>query len=135
MFGWRNALNNCIFLVACLAAGMAHAAEASSDSRRRAEARRQASDIAPPARVTPELERIMGKDARALVQLLGQPVQDVREDAARKLQFANADCILDAYLYPPGDGRTPVVTYVTARVPDGRDAERSSCIAALRQRR
>jgi len=86
-------------------------------------------------RSTPELERIMGKDARSLVQLLGQPVQDVREDAARKLQFANADCILDAYLYPPNDGRTPVVTFVTARVPDGRDAERNSCIAALRQRR
>jgi len=111
-------------------------AEDPSDSRRRSEARRQQSAIsAAPTRIVPDMERIMGKDARSLVQLLGQPVQDVREDNARKLQFANADCVLDAYLYPPGDGRTPVVTYVTARVPDGRDAERNSCIAALRQRR
>ena len=33
------------------------------------------------------------------------------------------------------DGKDPVVTYVTARVPDGRDAERNSCITALRLKR
>ncbi len=86
-------------------------------------------------RVTSELERVMGKDARALVQLLGQPVQDVREAAARKLQFATNDCVLDAYLYAPSEGRDAVVTYVAARVADGRDAERNSCITALRQKR
>lgn len=77
------------------------------------------------------LDRIMGKDARTVMAYLGRPAQDVREDRARKLQFSSKDCILDAYLYPPSDGREPVVTYVTARVPDGRDAERTSCISAL----
>ena len=48
-----------------------------------------------------ELDRVMGKDARALVQLFGQPVQDVLEGTARKLQFASNDCILDIYLYSP----------------------------------
>ncbi len=77
------------------------------------------------------IERIMGKDARTVVAYLGRPVLDVREDAARKLQFSNRDCILDAFLYPPSPGKEPVVTYVSARVPDGRDAEKNSCIVAL----
>ena len=77
------------------------------------------------------VERIMGKDARTVMAYLGRPVLDVREDAARKLQFSNRECILDAFLYPPAPGKEPIVTYVTARVPDGRDAEKNSCIAAL----
>ena len=77
------------------------------------------------------VERIMGKDARTVMAYLGRPVLDVREDAARKLQFSNRDCILDAFLYPPSPGKEPVVTFVTARVPDGRDAEKNSCIVAL----
>lgn len=88
-----------------------------------------------PQRMVSEIERVMGKEARTLVQLFGQPVQDVREAAARKLQFATKDCILDAYLYPPAEGRDPVVTYVAARVADGREAERNSCITALRLKR
>jgi hypothetical protein len=82
----------------------------------------------------PALDRVMGADARALVQLFGAAKQDVREEGARKLQFANQFCILDAYLYPSARGRTPVVTYVSARTPDGRDAERNSCITALQTR-
>jgi len=89
----------------------------------------------PPAeapRSTSELDRVMGKDARALVQMFGPPVQDVREGAARKLQFASNDCILDTYLYAPAEGKEPVVSFLAARVADGRDAERNSCISALR---
>ncbi len=82
-----------------------------------------------------ELERVMGKDARTLVQMFGPPVQDVREAAARKLQCASNDCILDTYLYAPTEGKDPVVTFVAARVADGRDAERNSCISALRLKR
>lgn len=89
---------------------------------------------AEPARPVSEIDRVMGKEARALIQLLGQPVQDVREPSARKLQFATKDCILDAYLYAPKAGEDPIVTYVAARVADGRDAERNSCITALRQK-
>lgn len=86
-------------------------------------------------RYATELDRVMGKDARSLMQMFGQPAQDVREASARKLQFASNDCILDAYLYAPSDGKDPVVTYITARVADGRDAERNSCISALRVKR
>jgi hypothetical protein len=90
---------------------------------------------APPVKVPTGLDRVMGKDARSLVQLFGPAAQDVREASARKLQFSGASCILDAYLYPSAKGKEPVVTYLAARVPDGRDADKASCITALSQKR
>jgi len=84
----------------------------------------------PPVISTSGLERVLGQDARALASLFGPPELDVRENSARKLQFAGPICVLDAYLYPKG-GREPVVTYVDARQPDGRDIDRASCVAAL----
>lgn len=84
------------------------------------------------ARPIAEQDRIMGKEARTISALLGPPVLDVREGSAQRLQFSSASCILDVYLYPPADGQTPVATFIAARVPDGREAERNSCIAALR---
>jgi len=77
----------------------------------------------------------MGKDAHALIQLFGTPDQDVREDPARKLQYASNICVLDAYLYPSAPGREPVVTHVDARLPNGEDIDRASCIAALSRRK
>ena len=78
------------------------------------------------------LESVMGRNARALTSLFGSPGLDVREGPARKLQFAGPVCILDAYLYPPrSGGEEPVVTHVDARLPDGRDMDRASCVAAL----
>lgn len=82
-----------------------------------------------------ELDRILGKDARAIALVLGPPTLDVREGPAQRLQFSSASCILDVYLYPPTTGQTPVATYAMARVLDGREAERNSCIAALKARR
>jgi hypothetical protein len=79
-------------------------------------------------------DRVMGSDAQSLVQLFGPAQQDVREDGARKLQFGNQFCVLDAYLYAPTKGKTPVVTFVSTRTPDGRDAERNSCVLALQRR-
>lgn len=90
-----------------------------------------AAPLAPPAKSPLGADRLMGKNARFLVQEFGRPVLDVREDGARKLQFAGGKCTLDAYLYAPQPGKEPVVTYVAARTPDGRGAERNSCIAAL----
>ena len=84
----------------------------------------------PPIISTSGLERVLGHDARALTALFGEPALDVREDQARKLQFAGPICVLDAYLYAKS-GREPVVTYVDARQPDGRDIDRASCVAAL----
>ena len=80
------------------------------------------------------LEGVMGADARALVAEFGPADLDAREGAARKLQFLGPACVLDAYLYPPRAGAEPVVTHVDARMPDGRDMDRASCVAALSRR-
>jgi len=88
----------------------------------------------PPPRGAPGLDRVMGKDARALQILFGAPDLDVRELQARKLQYAGPVCVLDAYLYPPAAGQEPVVRYLDARTPAGEDFDRASCIAALSRR-
>ena len=81
------------------------------------------------------LDRVIGKDARSLVSLFGNADQDVFEADARKLQFGGGTCILDAYLYPPSRGKEPIVTYVDARAPDGKDVDRAACVAALSKRK
>ncbi|AGH50018.1 hypothetical protein G432_11475 [Sphingomonas sp. MM-1] len=80
------------------------------------------------------LDRVLGKDARALHMLFGVPDLDVREAQARKLQYTGPVCVLDAYLYPPAAGQEPVVRYLDARTPTGEDFDRASCIAALSRR-
>ena len=88
----------------------------------------------PPATAPAGLEGVVGATARALAARFGTPDLDVREGSARKLQFSSAACVLDAYLYPRPSGSEPVVTYVDARLPDGRDIDRASCVAALNAR-
>jgi hypothetical protein len=88
----------------------------------------------PPAYSPAGLETVMGRTARALEGLFGRPDLDVREGTARKLQFASQICVLDTYLYPPRGGGDPIVTYIDARLPDGRDMDRASCVAALARR-
>ena len=92
-----------------------------------------------PARPAPYstvgLASVIGRTARFLEAQFGRPDLDVREGTARKLQFLGPACVLDAYLYPPRGGRgEPVVTHVDARLPDGRDIDRASCVAALGRR-
>jgi hypothetical protein len=90
---------------------------------------------APPPRYTPVgLESVLGRTAGVLQAEFGQPELDVREGTARKLQFVSQICVLDAYLYPPKAGGQPIVTHVDARLPDGRDMDRASCVAALQQK-
>lgn len=81
------------------------------------------------------LERVLGENERNLNDLFGKPDQDVHEPGARRLQYAGPFCILDAYLYAPNAGGEPVVTYVDARQPDGRDIDRASCVAATARRK
>lgn len=93
--------------------------------------------VAPPAvgftpASRPEPVGVMGADARGLRRLFGEPRLDIRDPAARKLQFANGQCILDAYLYPPAVGREPVVTHVDARTGTGTDMDWQACVRALR---
>jgi hypothetical protein len=80
------------------------------------------------------LETVMGHNARSLESLFGKPDLDVREGTARKLQFISPVCVLDTYLYPPRGGGDAIVTYMDARLPDGRDVDRASCVAALSRR-
>ena len=83
----------------------------------------------------PDLARgIIGRTAPALISLFGQPALDLHEGSARKLQFLNGQCVLDAYLYPQRGQGEAVVTHVDARLPDGRDIDQANCIAALRRR-
>jgi len=89
----------------------------------------------PPVRVEAGLDRVIGRDARALIVLFGTPDKDVREDNARKVQYMSSVCVLDAYLYPAAAGREPVVTHVDARLPTGEDIDRASCIAAISRRK
>jgi len=90
--------------------------------------------VSPPMRPV-GLERVLGQDARGLAELFGRADRDVNEPGARRLQYGGPFCVLDAYLYPPRPGGEPVVTYVDARQPDGRDIDRASCVAALVRRK
>lgn len=80
------------------------------------------------------LEGVMGQSMRSVTAQFGRPDLDIREGEVRKLQFASQVCVLDLYLYPPARGGEPVVTYLDARLPDGRDVDRASCVAALGRR-
>ena len=81
----------------------------------------------------PGLEGVIGADAAALARLFGEPRLDAVEGDTRKLQWSGGSCVLDAYLYPPAEGREPVATYLDARRPQGEDVDRAACVAALRK--
>jgi hypothetical protein len=91
----------------------------------------------PPAQplAAPGLEGVIGSTAGDLARQFGTPRLEVWEGDARKLQFSGNACVLDVYLYPGAAGREPQATYLDARrASDGKDVDRASCIAALRQR-
>lgn len=84
-----------------------------------------------PAMVT----AIQGLSAPRLIGQFGTPLLDVSEGTGRKLQFAGPICVLDAYLYPPQNGRgEPVVRYLDTRQRDGGPIDQASCVAALQKR-
>lgn len=84
-----------------------------------------------PAVAAAGLQVVMGRTAGVLAAQFGKADLDVREGSARKLQFVGPACVLDTYLYPPAGGGEPIVTHIDARLPDGRDMDRASCVAAL----
>lgn len=85
---------------------------------------------APAAPLPTSLAAVQGATAPRLIARFGKPQLDTSEGTARKLQFAGAICVLDAYLYPQGRGE-PVVTHIDARQRDGRPIDQASCVAAL----
>ncbi len=84
--------------------------------------------------ISPQLQAagVVGADARALTRLFGEPRLDIRDPAARKLQFSDGRCVLDAYLYPPRERREPVVTFAEARTSDGTSMDVKACADQLR---
>lgn len=90
---------------------------------------------AQPAQQQPVVQQnipgVIGADARALTRLFGEPRLDIRDPAARKLQFSDGRCILDAYLYAPRERREPVVTYAEARRADGATMDVVACVHQL----
>lgn len=90
---------------------------------------------APHALAAPGLEGVIGASQAELARQFGTPRLEVWEGDARKLQFTGTACVLDVYLYPGAPGREPQASYVDARrASDGKDVDRATCIAALRQR-
>ena len=81
----------------------------------------------------PALNSVIGADAESLIRQFGPPRLDIHDGDARKLQWSGTACILDAYLYPGDHGGRPTATFVDARRGDGRDVDRTACIAALRK--
>ncbi len=87
-----------------------------------------------PAPPQQQIAGVIGADARALTRLFGEPRLDIRDPAARKLQFSDGRCVLDAYLYPPRERREPVVTFAEARTSDGTSMDVKACADQLRAR-
>ncbi|MBT2188540.1 hypothetical protein [Sphingobium nicotianae] len=80
----------------------------------------------------PQPTGVIGADARGLKLLFGEPRLDIRDPTVRKLQFANGQCVLDTYLYPPAPDREPLVTLVEARTSAGADMNWNACVRMLR---
>lgn len=80
------------------------------------------------------LEAVMGKDSMTLKRMFGEPRLDVVEVYGRKLQFVGKACVLDAYLYPEGNNKSEIVTYIDARRSDGAAVDRAACVDALQRR-
>ena len=92
---------------------------------------------APPQVVTPPpapIERgdLIGLTSSELIQRFGAPALQIHEGTSLKLQFRGRLCILDAYLYPPVNGRgVERVMHVDSRVSSGADTDQRACIATL----
>jgi hypothetical protein len=77
-----------------------------------------------------------GMTAGELIEHFGKPRLQIVEGIGTKLQFMGPACVLDAYLYPPGNGGgTPRVTEIDARNFQGADVSPQSCVYALEQGR
>ena len=75
---------------------------------------------------------LIGLTVHDLGTRFGQPSFQVREGPGTKLQWSENGCVLDAYLYPPENGRgVERVTHVDARRPSGADLDIQSCLALM----
>ena len=93
----------------------------------------QAAPQVPEITATPRTARsgLVGLTAQELVGHFGNPALQVHEGASLKLQFRGRSCVLDAYLYPSGNGGVQRVTHVDTRALSGVDTDQAACISAL----
>ena len=84
-----------------------------------------------PTPVTRPAGELVGLSHSEILARFGQPSFQVREGTGTKLQWANATCVLDAYLYPQASGRGDRVTHVDARRPSGDDVDARTCASTL----
>jgi hypothetical protein len=84
----------------------------------------------PPAPV--EHGELIGLTSGELIQRFGTPALQIHEGTSLKLQFRSSQCVLDAYLYPPTNGRgSERVMHVDTRVSSGADTDQRACMATL----
>ena len=81
----------------------------------------------------PVRTNLSGLNEAELTGRFGPAAFRVREGVGLKLQWQNATCVLDAYLYPPERGSGPAsVLHVDARRPgSGETVAVESCVTAL----
>ena len=82
-----------------------------------------------PTRPSGPVSALVGLTANELTTHFGAPRLQVREGPGLKLQWANATCVLDAYLYPEG-GREKAA-HIDTRRPSGDAIDQRSCVATL----
>ena len=90
------------------------------------------SSAAPPETATHRHGHLIGLGVGELGELFGAPALQVREGPGLKLQYRGRGCVLDAYLYPPENGRgIERVIHVDARSASGADTDAAGCEAAI----
>jgi hypothetical protein len=84
----------------------------------------------------PVRTNLSGVTEAELVQRFGPAPFRLREGPGLKLQWQNAGCVLDTYLYPPASGSGPItVLHADARRPgSGEPVPVEACVASLSAR-
>jgi hypothetical protein len=94
----------------------------------------QPAPVSRPTGERPGGATMVGLTANDLISRFGQPSFQVKEGVGTKLQWSQNGCVLDAYLYPPGNGRVgDRVTHVDSRQPSGADLPLNACLDLMRR--
>ena len=95
----------------------------------------ESSDPPPPPLPDVRAAELVGYDRARLTALLGPPDFARRDAPAELLQYRDATCVLDLFLYPPSDAAPERVTHVEARDRDAGAAKADDCLMAVMRAR
>jgi len=76
---------------------------------------------------------LIGMTTDELIRHFGTPALQIREGESLKLQFRNAQCVLDAYLYP-GKNAALQVSHVDTRTRALAEIDQAACVSSLEAR-